>query len=94
MAMSSRPGAVEKAVATTATALAGDTPVFADRFYSPLVLKIAKEESVSRNELDRIPGSGADNRVTKKDILAYVIDRAEGRTQPHRRQEPTGGSCP
>ncbi|AUD01647.1 dihydrolipoamide acetyltransferase family protein [Spirosoma pollinicola] len=78
-AMSSRSAPVEKAVATSATTLAGDSPIFADRFYSPLVLNIAREESVSRDELDRIQGSGAENRITKKDILAYVIDRAEGR---------------
>lgn len=76
LAMSSRPA---KAVAASPIVLAGDTPVFDSRFYSPLVLNIAKEEGVSRDELDRIPGSGVDNRVTKKDILAYVIDRAEGR---------------
>ncbi len=77
-AMSSRPAG--KAVATSATALAGgNAEVYSDRFYSPLVLTIAKEEGVSRDELDRIPGSGAENRVTKKDILAYVIDRTEGR---------------
>jgi 2-oxoglutarate dehydrogenase E2 component (dihydrolipoamide succinyltransferase) len=80
-AMSSQPSTTAKAVATSATTLAEDTPVFANRFYSPLVLNIAKEEAVSRDELDRIPGSGVENRVTKKDILAYVIDRAEGRTQ-------------
>ncbi|ADB37406.1 dihydrolipoamide acetyltransferase family protein [Spirosoma linguale] len=78
-ALSSRSAPMEKAVATSAKTLAGDTPIFNDRFYSPLVLNIAKEENVSRDELDRIPGSGAENRVTKKDILAYVIDRAEGR---------------
>ncbi|MVM32715.1 2-oxo acid dehydrogenase subunit E2 [Spirosoma sp. HMF4905] len=70
-AMSSRPSSVP----------VGSATAFPDRFYSPLVLNIAKEENISRNELDRIPGSGADNRVTKKDILAYVIDRAEGRLQ-------------
>jgi 2-oxoglutarate dehydrogenase E2 component (dihydrolipoamide succinyltransferase) len=75
-AMSSRPA---KAVAASPTVLAGDVPVFDSRFYSPLVLNIAKEEGVSRDELDRIPGSGVENRVTKKDILTYVIDRAEGR---------------
>ncbi|QJW92303.1 2-oxo acid dehydrogenase subunit E2 [Spirosoma taeanense] len=80
-AMSSR-GTPGKAVAASATTLAATpeteaAPVFANRFYSPLVLNIAKEEGVSRDELDRIPGSGADNRVTKKDILAYVSNRAE-----------------
>ncbi len=42
------------------------------RFYSPLVLSIAREEGVSMNELEQIPGSGSGGRVTKKDILAYV----------------------
>jgi 2-oxoglutarate dehydrogenase E2 component (dihydrolipoamide succinyltransferase) len=70
----------DKAVA--ATGLADSTTLFADRFYSPLVLNIAKQEGISRDELDRIAGSGAGNRVTKKDMLAYVIDRAESRLQP------------
>ncbi|UFH56992.1 dihydrolipoamide acetyltransferase family protein [Spirosoma sp. KNUC1025] len=86
-AMSSRPASHEKTVATSAVTLAGDAPAFGNRFYSPLVLNIAKEENVSRDELDRIPGSGAENRVTKKDILAYVIDRAEGSLQPVQRVE-------
>ncbi|MGF7217668.1 2-oxoglutarate dehydrogenase E2 component (dihydrolipoamide succinyltransferase) [Spirosoma lacussanchae] len=98
LAMSSRP-APAKAVATSATSLA-DMPaapaydtVFADRFYSPLVLNIAKEENISRDELDRIPGSGADNRVTKKDILAYVIDRAERQIAPSK-PAPAAASVP
>ena len=69
----------EKAVAASPTRLASTSDAFPDRFYSPLVLTIAREESISRDELDRIHGSGAGNRVTKKDILAYLIDRAEGR---------------
>ncbi|MBD2755518.1 dihydrolipoamide acetyltransferase family protein [Spirosoma validum] len=81
LAMSTRPAPTEKAVATSATSLASDVPVSEHRFYSPLVLNIAKEENVSREELDRISGSGAENRVTKKDILAYVLDRAEGKSQ-------------
>ncbi|MDB5241061.1 MAG: diapophytoene dehydrogenase, partial [Spirosoma sp.] len=83
LAMSSS-GAPErdKAVEASATGLAESPALFADRFYSPLVLNIAKQEGISRNELDRIAGSGAGNRVTKKDMLAYVIDRAEGRLQP------------
>ena len=42
------------------------------RFYSPLVRSIAKEEGVSMDELESIDGSGENNRVTKKDILAYL----------------------
>jgi 2-oxoglutarate dehydrogenase E2 component (dihydrolipoamide succinyltransferase) len=63
-----------KAVAVSPTELA-EPAAFLGRFYSPLVLKIAKEEGISRDELDRIPGSGADNRVTKTDILAYLDTR-------------------
>ena len=42
------------------------------RFFSPLVLNIAKTEGVSMGELESMPGSGHDGRVTKKDILSYI----------------------
>ena len=45
------------------------------RFYSPLVLNVARTEGVSMQELERIAGSGDGGRVTKKDILAYVASR-------------------
>lgn len=45
------------------------------RFYSPLVLTIAQQEGVSFAELEKIPGSGNEGRVTKKDILGYVEAR-------------------
>lgn len=44
----------------------------ADRFYSPLVLNIARQEEVSMSELESLTGTGAGGRVTKKDILAFV----------------------
>jgi 2-oxoglutarate dehydrogenase E2 component (dihydrolipoamide succinyltransferase) len=43
-----------------------------DRFYSPLVLNIARQEKISMQELEYIPGSGKEGRVTKNDILSYV----------------------
>ena len=46
-----------------------------DRFYSPLVKAIAKEEGISLSELDRISGSGAQGRVTKSDVLDFVKSR-------------------
>jgi len=49
-------------------------PVQAGRFYSPLVLSIAREEGVSMSDLERLPGTGQEGRVTKKDILDYVAD--------------------
>src|SRR5258705_4793737 len=45
------------------------------RFYSPLVLNIAASEGVSMTELENIPGTGNEARVTKKDILQYVSQR-------------------
>jgi len=44
-------------------------------FYSPLVLNIAQKENVSFEELENIKGSGIENRVTKKDVLAYIENR-------------------
>jgi 2-oxoglutarate dehydrogenase E2 component (dihydrolipoamide succinyltransferase) len=45
------------------------------RFYSPLVLNIAQSEGISMSELENIPGTGQDGRVSKKDILAFVANR-------------------
>ena len=51
-----------------------------DRFYSPLVRNIAKKEGISAGELNTVPGSGKDGRVTKKDILTYVENRTHAPT--------------
>ena len=48
-----------------------------DKFYSPLVKSIAKEEGISLAELDSIKGTGQDGRVTKADILAYLPNRGK-----------------
>jgi 2-oxoglutarate dehydrogenase E2 component (dihydrolipoamide succinyltransferase) len=71
---------------STATSSPASTPAVAshtepvdfknsDKFYSPLVKSIAKEEGISLSELDSIKGSGQDGRVTKSDILAYLPNR-------------------
>lgn len=53
------------------------------RFYSPLVLNICKEEGISPQELESLAGTGADGRVTKHDIFAYLENRktATNKTQ-------------
>ncbi|MFD1769128.1 dihydrolipoamide acetyltransferase family protein [Sphingobacterium suaedae] len=48
------------------------------RFYSPLVKNIAQEEGLTQEELDAVPGTGAEGRVTKQDILEYVQQRGTG----------------
>jgi 2-oxoglutarate dehydrogenase E2 component (dihydrolipoamide succinyltransferase) len=45
------------------------------RFYSPLVRNIAKKENIGTQELDQVSGTGAQGRVTKKDMLAYLKNR-------------------
>jgi 2-oxoglutarate dehydrogenase E2 component (dihydrolipoamide succinyltransferase) len=45
------------------------------RFYSPLVLNIASSEGITMSELENIPGTGQDGRVSKKDILQYIEQR-------------------
>ncbi|RIV34212.1 2-oxo acid dehydrogenase subunit E2 [Flagellimonas lutimaris] len=56
------------------------TPDFSssERFYSPLVKNIAKEENVSMDELEAIVGTGKEGRVTKNDIMAYLESRSNG----------------
>ena len=47
------------------------------RFYSPLVLSICKEEKISTSELESILGTGAEGRVTKQDIFAFLQNRTQ-----------------
>ncbi|WMI65863.1 dihydrolipoamide acetyltransferase family protein [Aestuariibaculum sp. YM273] len=49
-----------------------------DRFYSPLVKNIAREEGISQEELDAISGTGKEGRVTKNDILEYISNKENG----------------
>lgn len=46
-----------------------------NKFYSPLVLNIARAEGVGMTELEKITGTGKDDRVTKRDILEYVENK-------------------
>ena len=50
-----------------------------NRFYSPLVLNIAGQEGISLSELENLPGTGNEGRVTKKDILDYVNRKRSGK---------------
>lgn len=46
-----------------------------ERFYSPLVKSIAKQEGITQQELNTLTGSGSGGRVTKNDVLAYLQQR-------------------
>lgn len=63
-----------------------------DRFYSPLVMNIAKKENVSFDELESIEGTGLNGRVTKNDILKYIEDRKSGKTAAPRKTQTAGTS--
>ena len=63
------------------------------RFYSPLVLNIAQQEGIGMAELENIPGTGQDGRVSKKDILAYVANKATG-AKPQVASQPAQAQAP
>jgi len=90
------PAAVSEPRFTSAPvpAAAAETPASSGgaKFYSPLVLTIAQQEGVSFADLEKIPGSGNDGRVTKKDILQFVADRREGRVIPDVTPEPVSAA--
>ncbi|WP_426430930.1 dihydrolipoamide acetyltransferase family protein [Winogradskyella sp. HB-48] len=72
------PKAVAEVAQSVVAAKATTEPVISsgDRFYSPLVKNIAKEEGISQSELDAIHGTGKDGRVTKNDIKSYLQSRS------------------
>ena len=46
-----------------------------ERFYSPLVRSMASEEGIEMTELETIPGSGKEGRLTKSDMISYLKTR-------------------
>ena len=69
-------------------------PANGARFYSPLVLNIAANEGVPLSELESIPGSGNEGRVTKKDILQYINDKKSGVHPPAQTVTPAQAVTP
>ena len=59
------------------------------RFFSPLVLNIAQNEGIHLNELQQIPGTGNQGRVSKKDILNYVAQKKAGHAPTLNVSQPT-----
>jgi 2-oxoglutarate dehydrogenase E2 component (dihydrolipoamide succinyltransferase) len=66
---------VAQPVAASSNGQSNGSASSSDRFYSPLVRNIAKEEGIALSELDHVPGSGKDNRLTKTDLLSYLENR-------------------
>jgi 2-oxoglutarate dehydrogenase E2 component (dihydrolipoamide succinyltransferase) len=76
-----QPQASQQTTSTQLTNVEPRTSNNTNRFYSPLVLNIAAQEGVSMSELENINGTGNEGRVTKRDILQYVSDKRNGKTQ-------------
>ena len=63
-----------------------------NRFYSPLVKTIAKQENISFEELETITGSGANGRVQKNDILEYIKNKQSGKVATSIKKEEISAS--
>ena len=59
-----------------------------DRWYSPVVLQLAKAAGVSQDELDHIPGTGYLGRLSKKDIQTYIDHKNKYTEMPKPKQAP------
>jgi 2-oxoglutarate dehydrogenase E2 component (dihydrolipoamide succinyltransferase) len=66
---------IVETIQSTSTTQSQSSNGASNRFYSPLVLNIAASEGVSMTELESIPGTGNEGRVSKKDILQFVSGR-------------------
>ncbi|MGQ0829482.1 MAG: dihydrolipoamide acetyltransferase family protein [Bacteroidota bacterium] len=64
-------------VVTEKNILSGKTSSGPGKFFSPLVRNIAKQEGISMAELETIAGTGANGRVTKNDIIAYIPNKGK-----------------
>lgn len=58
------------------------------RFYSPLVREIAKQEGLSMEDLERVPGHGRDGRVSKEDLMAFLEQRKAAPAAPQPKPAP------
>jgi 2-oxoglutarate dehydrogenase E2 component (dihydrolipoamide succinyltransferase) len=74
-----------------AQSIASPTPSTDSRFYSPLVRTMAKTEGIQTAELQTIPGTGAEGRVTKADMLQYLAQRSKSGAAAA--PAPTNGSA-
>jgi len=75
--------AMDRAMAPLATSMSErpGSSTSGDRFYSPLVRNIAKQENISLDELSGVSGTGAGGRLTKADLMEYIAQK-KGSTAP------------
>ena len=89
--------ATDESVAVVSKAASEETPQVKavkseeERWYSPVVLQLAREAGIQPKELDTIPGTGYQGRVSKKDIKSYIVRKQSGdtiTTQPAAKLSP------
>lgn len=89
--------ATDESVAVVSKAASEETPQVKavkseeERWYSPVVLQLAREAVIQPKELDTIPGTGYQGRVSKKDIKSYIVRKQSGGTitaQPAAKPSP------
>ena len=87
----------DESVAVVSKAASEETPQVKavkseeERWYSPVVLQLAREAGIQPKELDTIPGTGYQGRVSKKDIKSYIVRKQSGGTitaQPAAKPSP------
>lgn len=78
--------ATDESVAVVSKAASEETPQVKavkseeERWYSPVVLQLAREAGIQPKELDTISGTGYQGRVSKKDIKSYIVRKQSGGT--------------
>ena len=76
--------ATDESVAVVSKAASEETPQVKavkseeERWYSPVVLQLAREAGIQPKELDTIPGTGYQGRGSKKDIKSYIVRKQSG----------------
>jgi 2-oxoglutarate dehydrogenase E2 component (dihydrolipoamide succinyltransferase) len=70
-----KPG--KQAESTSENTIQNNVIKSSNRFYSPLVKNIAQRENIPFHELEKLVGSGSNNRVTKNDLVKYIQSRGK-----------------
>ncbi|MGB1204189.1 MAG: dihydrolipoamide acetyltransferase family protein [Chitinophagales bacterium] len=65
-----------------------------NRFYSPLVLNMARKEGISMEALEAIAGTGKNGRVTKKDMQNYIASGKKPAPQKVATPQPKAKTTP
>ena len=63
-----------------------------ERWYSPVVIQLARSANIPKEELDSIQGTGYEGRLSKKDIKDYIDKKKRGISEVSKAAIPTGAA--